>query len=172
MLILRLFTAYLLSSFCFSIRFTSFLSRSSSACRKRTLFSSVNISPGSESYESKRLFRAIGSPVLVVLPDTDNSSNRGQKIAKYNNTIHLIGVSHGSPPSAKLVRDTVINIKKSIDQVPYNSEFSQSKAPIVLALELCNDRYLSIALEAKVFHHTITTLNIHFHDINTFMVTD
>jgi hypothetical protein len=95
------------------------------------------------------LLRVVGSPVLVVLPDMDIGGNK----TKFNNTVHLIGVSHGSPPSAKLVRDTLVGLQVSSDNrssPDLSTNALNMKSPVVLALELCNDRYLSIALESKV----------------------
>ena len=97
-----------------------------------------------------RLLRVVGSPVLVVLPDKEISGNK----FKFNNTVHLIGVSHGSPPSAKLVRDTLVDLKVSSDNSSSSKVWPNNalnmKSPVVIALELCDDRYLSIALESKV----------------------
>lgn len=61
------------------------------------------------------------NPVLEV-KDTASQSN-----------VVLVGVSHGAPASASLVRDTIARVK-----------------PDVIVLELCNDRYLSISLDAKL----------------------
>ncbi len=48
-------------------------------------------------------------------------------------SVHLIGVSHGSPASAALVKQTIERVK-----------------PNAIVLELCDDRYLSISLDAKL----------------------
>lgn len=45
----------------------------------------------------------------------------------------LVGVSHGAPASAKLVQDTIARVK-----------------PNVIVLELCNDRFLSISIDARL----------------------
>ena len=60
-------------------------------------------------------------PVLIV-----NDRLSGSRIT-------LVGVSHGSPSSAKLVLDTI-----------KNSE------PSAVVLELCDDRFLSLSLEAQL----------------------
>ena len=110
--------------------------------------------------DDSRLLRVVGSPVLVVLPDMDIGGNK----IKFNNTVHLIGVSHGSPPSAKLVRDTLVGLQVSSDNIstsdlPTNA--LNMKSSVVLALELCNDRYLSIALESKVINKILLRFLFH-----------
>ena len=47
--------------------------------------------------------------------------------------MYLVGVSHGAPASAKLVGKTIRDVN-----------------PSAIVLELCNDRYLSISLDAKI----------------------
>ena len=60
-------------------------------------------------------------PVLEVIDKASNSR------------VHLIGVSHGAPASAALVKSTIARVKRN-----------------AIVLELCDDRYLSISLDAKV----------------------
>ena len=51
----------------------------------------------------------------------------------HGNRIHLVGVSHGSATSANLVKETINEVK-----------------PAVVVLELCDDRFWSISLDAKI----------------------
>ena len=119
-----------------------------------------------ENVENHRLLRVVGSPVLVVLPEKGISESK----INFNNTVHLIGVSHGSPPSAKLVRDTIYDLKVTLDKAAVASNNSSGlKSPVVVALELCDDRYLSIALESKVrissnfiYFNCFAKVNIYF----------
>jgi len=106
-------------------------------------------------YDADRILRVVGSPVLVVLP-----SNK-EKELQTSNTIHLLGVSHGSPPSARLVRNTISNINSKVDMLRSKDSTTSTKdCPVVIALELCDDRYLSISLESQVEPRSgNTTLN-------------
>lgn len=62
-----------------------------------------------------------GKPVLVVQEPTTGSK------------VHLVGVSHGSAASSRLVHETIQGIN-----------------PDVVVLELCDERYLSISLDARI----------------------
>jgi hypothetical protein len=50
-----------------------------------------------------------------------------------SNIVHIIGVSHGSPISAALVKDVILKVK-----------------PSVVVLELCDERYMALSLESKI----------------------
>lgn len=70
---------------------------------------------------SKPIVKKDGKPVLIV------------EDAASGSRVHLVGVSHGSPASAALV-ETVMDETK----------------PACVVLELCEDRFISISLDAKI----------------------
>jgi len=55
--------------------------------------------------------------------------------------VHLVGVSHGDPTSAKLVESTIQNIR-----------------PSAIVLELCPERYLALSLESSITPTTNLTI--------------
>ena len=61
--------------------------------------------------------------------------------------IYLVGVSHGSPSSAMLVKDTITSLK-----------------PSAVVLELCPDRYISICIEANIIPRDNQTLIDKYYD--------
>ena len=65
--------------------------------------------------------KTAGKPILIV------------KDPQSNTKIHLVGVSHGSAPSAALVRETMEHVK-----------------PAAVVVELCDDRFMTISLDAAI----------------------
>ena len=81
---------------------------------------SPSLKPRGEFTESP-VIKSLKRPVLTVVDPISNSR------------IHLVGVCHGSASSANLVKDIFAEIN-----------------PAAVVLELCDDRFYSISLEANI----------------------
>jgi len=93
-----------------------------------------------DSFILKPIEKLNKKPVLIVNEPINNCN------------VRLVGVSHGSPASADLVREIIT---------------SYPKKPKAVVLELCDDRFLSISLDAKIQpRNNITLIDFYNHKMN------